>query len=226
MSAEDVRELLIDELDPMSGACAVVIAQLLDAPKTPPATSEDLLAVVGNAMDSGRVPIGPLEYASEEVDYGVRTHLPVATIAVHTGAEVTLRLALALSDGDCLGVGGNRYGYQRGDRVSPWTVLLPDVEAGFAELIVYVDERAAQLNYRGRVRATLELISAAPVRPGIIDSETGRIALGEPLEDFTPLTIEYSVDMSQVQIDALVYAAAQEVATRFGADEPQFLTRP
>ncbi|GAB95740.1 hypothetical protein BJY21_001270 [Kineosphaera limosa] len=228
MSAEEVRELLIDELNPMAGACAVMIAHLIDAPDEPPATREDLLAMVTAAMESGRAPIGPLEYAEEEIDYGLRTNVPVASITTSADGQVSLRLALALSGNTCIGVGGNRYGYQPhlGGRVSPWTVLLPDVEAGLAELVVYIDERAKLMGYHGRVRATLELISAEPVHPGTIHGDSGRVVVGEPIEAFEPLTFEYSIDMPAQSLQSLVYEVATQVARRFGADEPQFLTRP
>lgn len=226
MTADKVRELLIDELDPASGAVALVLAHLVDAPD-PATTSDDLVAIVTNAMTSGRTPIGPIEYANEPIDYGLRTNAPVASIKVVSGQQITLHLALALS-GSHIGVGGGRAGHMphMRERMSPWVVFLPDVEAGLAELVAYVHERAALLSYRGRVRATLELVSAEPIVPAVVDHESGRLELGAPLPAVTPITFEYSIDISEREIDAIVYAAAKKLAERFGTPEPQFLTPP
>lgn len=229
MVEEDVRRLLLDELDPSAGACTVTIARLVDAPADATASPEDLLTLVHHALESGDVPIGPIEYADAPIDYSLRSHVPVATITVG-GADgpTTMKLALALGTGGCVGIGGALMGHlpHAVAPAAPGALLLPDLEAALAELVVYTRERARLLDYTGAVRCAMEVHSDWPLVPCTIDAETGGTVEGEPFTDFGVVRFDYTADMTATQLEPVIYEAARQVALRFGVDEPQFLTPP
>ena len=231
MVAQDVRRLLLEVLDPSAGACTIAISRLVDADPGAGATPQDILHLATATLGSGEVPIGPIEYADEEVDYSVRSDMPVALVTVggsDPGTSVTLRLGLALASGGCLGVGGSRYGHLPHvvELQDPSAVLLPDIEAALAELVVYPRERALLLGFTGRVEASLEIHAPGPIVPYIVDPESGSAMPGPSLADFEQLRFSYSLDMSTPQIEGAVYDAARELARRFAADAPQFLHDP
>lgn len=228
MFGADVRRLLLKELDPSAGACMLVIARLVDVPAEVPASQEDILAVVTAARASGDVPIGPIEYADEPIEYTVHATVPMATVASAGASGPTLKLALALGAGGSVGVAGGRYGHlpHISTPVAPTAMLLPDLEAGLAEFIVYTGARARQLGYSGCIRASLEIHSPGPVLPFTVDPKTGRAVHGAPIEDFAPISFEYSLQMPNEHIRRIIYGTAWELASRFGAPAPQFLSRP
>lgn len=229
MTEDDVRRLLLDELDPSAGACTVILARLVDAPADATASPEDLLTLVHHALESGDVPIGPIEYADAPIDYSLHSHVPVATITVgDPGGPTTMKLALALGTGGCVGIGGARMGHLPHAVVpaAPGALLLPDLEAALAELTVYMRERARLLGYSGPVRCAMEVHSAWPLVPCVVDVETGGTSEGPPFTDFGVVRFDYSVDMTAEQLERVLYEAARQVALRFGVDEPQFLTPP
>ncbi len=228
MVAAEVRALLLTELDPRAGATVIAIAELLDVPVDRRATHDDIVTLVTDTMASGAVPIGPLEYASEPIDYALDSDMPLASISVLGPDGPLLRLALALADGGWVGVGGNRFGGLPHDPDThvPGVVLLPDLEAGLAELVVYTAQRGVQVGYGGRVEGVLDIISETPITPAVIDVESGRAVLGEPFEAFEQVRFAYTLDMPPEQVRGVIYEAATQVARQFGATEPQFLTRP
>ena len=228
MVAQDVRRLLLEVLDPAAGACTIAISRLVDDDPQASATPQDILDLATATLGSGEVPIGPIEYAQEQVDYAVRSDMPVALVTVGGADAATLKLGLALASGGCLGVGGSRYGHlpHLADVQDPSAVLLPDIEAALAELVVYTRERARLLGYSGRVALSLEIHAPGPIVPYIVDPESGSATPGPALTDFEKLRFSYSLDMTTPQIEAAVYEAAQELARRFAADAPQFLHDP
>ena len=228
MVAQDVRELLLELLDPSAGACTIVIARLVDADPAVSATPDDALTLAMTALTSGQVPIGPIEYAVQQVDYSLRADRPVATVTVGGPDAVTLRLGLALATGGCLGVGGSRYGHlpHLSAPQDPSAVFLPDIEAALAELVVYTRERARLIDYTGSVEASLEIHAPGPIVPYIVDPESGAATSGAPLAGFETVRFSYGLGMPTAQIEGIVYAAAQELARRFDAAAPQFLHDP
>lgn len=227
MDASTVRRLLLEVLDPTAGACTLVIARLVDAAPEVSATEDDIVTLATAALTSGDVPIGPIEYVVDELDYSIHPDAPVATIAMGSPG-VTMLLGLALGDAGCIGVGGSRYGHlpHLSTVQDPSAVLLPDIEAALAELVVYTRERARLIDYTGRVEASMEMHAPGPIVPYVIDPESGIATAGAPLAGFEMLRFSYSLDMSTQEIEGAVYEAAQELARRFGSDAPQFLRPP
>lgn len=226
MAFAHVRHVLLQDLDPADGACTLILARLTRTRAT--ATPADVHHLMQAALDSGEVPIGPIEYSRDIVDYTLDPHRPLAALTATGPSGVTLRLALALGDDGTIGIGGSRYGHLPHEHTprDPGAVFLPDVEAALAEMAVYTRLRAAHLAYTGPLSGALEIHSDRPIRPVVITPATGRATLRGPLTGFDPIPFDYRLDDPPHHVAHAGYTVARQVALRFGAPEPQFLTAP
>lgn len=229
--AQSVRHLVLSELDPARGACTVLRAHLVDTEVDTEVdtdvTPHDVMDLVGTAVDEGEVPIGPFEYAEGDVEHALHDTLPVASMSSVARGVTVLQVALALGPQGWLAVGGSRYGHlSHTDQVYPGSaVLLPDVEAGLAELAVYTRRRARQLGYRGRVAVDMETVCEMSLILFAVNPVTGGITDGVEAARSPVLRFEYSLDMAPEQIEALHFEAAARLALAYGVDEPQWYTR-
>lgn len=226
--AGDVRRLVLAQLNPCEGACTVLRAHLADIEDDTVVTAQEVLDLIGTAMDSGEVPIGPFEYAQGDVEQALHDEGPVATMGSVLDGVTMLRVAIALGPRGWLAIGGSRYGHlPHSDRAYPGSaVLLPDVEAGLAELAVYTRQRARHLGYRGRVAVDVQSVCDRPLLLYAVDPTSGGLTEGIESRCSPTLAMEYSLDMPPEHIEALHYEAAARLAHAYGVAEPQWFARP
>lgn len=226
--SDDVTTRLLRELDPTRGACGIVIATMLDplpeGAATEPPTTQDAVSVATQALDSGEAPVGGIEFTTDAVDFGHDADTAIASIVSTHDHVVTHRRIMSVGGHGCVGVGESRYGHLPGARdvLDPFACLLPDAEAGIAELAVYVRLRARSLGYAGRVHVELAYHGDQPVIPYVVDAETGTLT---PFgTDPAGLSVSYDYDLADDEGTrrAAHLDAIRRLAHSFGADGPQW----
>lgn len=226
--AVDVTSRPLRELNPAQGACGIVIATMLDplpeGAATAPPTTQDAVAVATQALERGEAPVGGIEFTTDAIDFGHDNDTAIASIVSTHDHVVTHRRIMSVGLQGCVGVGESRYGHLPGaaTALDPFVALLPDAEAGIAELAVYVKLRARSLGYAGRVHVDLAYHGDQPVIPYVVDAERG--TLKPSGADPAGLGVAYDYDLSDDEESqrAAHLDAARRLARSFGADGPQW----
>lgn len=216
-------------LDTAHEAWVVGVARPVGVDADLPSTSGDLNVVLSEAHATGAFPTGPLAYGRNPISIASEPPFHTARIDMpDDDGDPFISVELELGPGGFVAVAGTRRG-----QVSPGTmrashVFLADVEAGVADLLVFLEVRCAQIGYRGPTRVLLALfcdVADEPLGLRCLDEITGEMDLDVRHRAFDPMGFDYVVG----EIDlghAAAYDIAEELAERFGAPGPQLLLPP
>lgn len=221
-------DIAAGELDAERRVWLVGVAHLADVPEIREMAPGEVTEIIHVANTTVDFPSGPVGFV--DGGFTVEDNPDYALLTLASASAPHLELKLGLGMAGFVAVGLTRTDVLDDGSHWPGAVLLSDVESVLADIVQLGIAAALRIGYWGPINL---LIKVADRRPEAslsvltVDEETGRAVLLRELpsgESPTVLgTMSYTAESTPRSVHAELRAVAEQLATQFGAPEPQLI---
>lgn len=221
----EVADIMAAELRPRARVWIVGIARLVDLADAGGVTAADAQRLVSDARQLGFYPLGRAAYLPASATPTSVPEYEAAAVQISMGEPHNYRGIVGLGSCRDLAV-ADSYQLEVDDRNG---VLLSDMEAAVADLLILAYTRALHVDYRGRIDLLMTLADdGVQPAPGLwrVDESSGAVVpTGRHTSDIEPIRFSASTTSTFEELFEAVRGASCEVALGFGVNAPQLIPK-